>query len=60
MESIYQKNGYEDRKDYLNSLAEDFGISKREVYTIAAMLPPSEDFDGLITSLEDYADSMDF
>lgn len=56
METIYEKNGYENRKDYLNSLSEDFGIDKPTVYAIASMLGSSEDFDGLITSLEDYSD----
>ena len=60
METIYEKNGYENRKDYLNCLADDYGLSRQEVYTIASMLPSSEDFDGLVTSLEDYADGMNF
>lgn len=55
METIYERNGYENRKDYLNSLAEEYGIDRQEVYAIASMLPSSEDFDGLITSLEDYS-----
>jgi hypothetical protein len=56
METIYERNGYENRKDYLNSLAEEYGIDRQEVYAIASILPSSEDFDGLITSLEDYAE----
>lgn len=60
MENVYQQHGYENRKDYLNNLAEDFGLSRQDVYTIASMLPSSEDFDGLITTLEDYMDGMDF
>ena len=58
MENIYQEHGYENRKDYLNSLAEDFGIDVDVVYSMASMLGKSEDFDGLVTSLEDYADQM--
>jgi hypothetical protein len=54
----YVENGYENRKDYLNSLAEDYGIDVDVVYSMASMLGKSEDFDGLITSLEDYADSI--
>jgi glycosidase len=60
MENVYEKNGYENRKDYLNCLADDYGLDRQDVYTIASMLPPSEDFDGLITTLEDYTDGMDF
>lgn len=50
MENVYKENGYENRKDYLNRLAEEYG---RNVYFLADMLGESEDFDGLLTSLED-------
>jgi hypothetical protein len=52
--NVYQENGYSSRKEYLLSLAEDFGIDKSVVFTIASMLGETEDFDGLISSLEDY------
>ena len=54
--SIYKDEGYENRKDYLNNLADDFGIERDTVYSIASMLGSSEDFDGLVTALEDYAE----
>jgi len=54
--SIYKDEGYENRKDYLNHLADDFGIERDTVYSIASMLGSSEDFDGLVTALEDYAE----
>jgi hypothetical protein len=53
--TIYQENGYKDREDYLNSLREDYGDA---VDVLTSILPPSEDFDGLITSLEDYANDF--
>lgn len=56
--SIYTENGYKSRKEYLNSLAEEFGIDKNTVYMLASMLGPTEDFDGLVTSLEDYAEEI--
>jgi hypothetical protein len=43
-----------ERKEYLDSLAAEYG--KNIVYTLAALLGPSEDYDGLVTSLEDYDD----
>jgi hypothetical protein len=52
---IYTQEGYENRIDYLRGLADDYGISYNRVKTIADMLGPSEDFDGLITTLEDIA-----
>jgi hypothetical protein len=50
---IYQQNGYKNREDYLDSLREDYGEA---VDILTSVLPPSEDFDGLITSLEDMND----
>lgn len=44
------------RKQYLTGLAEDFGIDEDIVFGIASLLGKSEDFDGLISALEDYAD----
>ena len=52
--SIYTDEGYESRRDYLISLADDFGMDEETVFAIAGMMGSSEDFDGLITSLEDY------
>lgn len=51
-------NGFESRRAYLDSLAEEYGIDRATVYMMASMLGPSEDFDGLVTSLEDYADEV--
>lgn len=55
-QSIYQEKGFQNRKDYLNSLADDFGVDRQTVYTLASTLGSSEDFDGLVSSLEDLAD----
>lgn len=56
--SVYTDNGYKDRNDYLNTLAEDFGIDIMVVYSLASVLGESEDFDGLLSTLEDYEDNM--
>lgn len=53
MLNIYQEHGYNSRKDYLQCLAEDYNVPLEVVYSLASMLGPSEDFDGLITALED-------
>lgn len=53
MENIYKENGYENREDYLNAMAEEHDLSIHTVMAIADMLGPNEDFDGLVTSLED-------
>ena len=54
--SIYTEEGYKNRKHYLECLAEDLGIDTTTVFTMASMLGPNEDFDGLVTMLEDYAE----
>lgn len=49
--TIYQEKGFDDRRAYLESLCEEH--DRGVVYFTAALLGPEEDFDGLITSLED-------
>ena len=51
--NIYKENGYENRRDYLNSLAEEFDVDRETVYMLASLLGKEEDFDGLVTTLED-------
>jgi hypothetical protein len=52
-ETIYQRNGYADRDEYLTYLSEEFDIDLDIVETMADILGPNEDFDGLYTALED-------
>ena len=56
--NAYESNGYKNRKDYLESLAQEY--PRHLVFTLADVLGPNEDFDGLVTSLEDAADSGEF
>ena len=53
---IYREYGYDDRDDYLRSLADDYGVPEEAVQALADILGPGEDFDGLVSSLEDAAD----
>jgi hypothetical protein len=55
--SIYTDNGYADRKEYLNELREEYG---ELVDILTSVLPASEDFDGLITALDDALDSGEY
>lgn len=57
-ENIYQENGYADRDDYLTCLSEDYGVSIEDVYSLAEMLGENEDFDGLVSALEDIESMM--
>lgn len=55
--SVYTENGYKNRRDYLECLADEYG--QDVVEALISIHPASEDFDGLITALEDYSESMD-
>lgn len=47
----YQANGYSCREEYIAELCEEYDAYK--VLALADLLGPNEDFDGLITMLED-------
>lgn len=49
--TIYQEMGYACRRDYLESLCEEY--PREQVYALADLFGPTEDFDGLVTALED-------
>ena len=52
--NIYQEHGYDNRKEYLESLAEEYCVYIDHIKAIADLYGDSEDFDGLVTALEDY------
>ena len=49
--SVYVQNGFANREEYLSELKEEYGADLVDALT--SVLPSSEDFDGLITELED-------
>jgi hypothetical protein len=51
----YLEYGAENRAEYLEMLADDYGVDIDTVHAMADVLGPMEDFDGLVTSLEDMA-----
>lgn len=51
--TIYVKKGYRSREDYLKHLSKVFDIPQYAINTIAEMLGPFEDFDGLLLTLDD-------
>lgn len=60
-DNIYVLNGYANREEYLDELREEYGAEL--VNTLITVLPASEDFDGLVSELEDnrdYAFTMEF
>ena len=54
IDKVYEMNGYADRQDYLDDLADNMGLDRSIVSALADMLGETEDFDGLVTSLEDF------
>ena len=57
-QNIYEENGYADRGAYLISLSEEYEIPLETVLLLADLYGEDEDFDGLLTSLDDYADDI--
>ncbi len=47
----YLEDGFNSRSEYINYLKSEYGAL--HVNALLTVLPPSEDFDGLITELED-------
>lgn len=54
----YRDDGYGDRYDYLCGLAEEHGLTIDQLAPLLDVLPPSEDFDGLVVALEDHAELL--
>ena len=52
---IYKRKGYANRAAYLHGLAEENGVDLDIVLAISDMLGPYEDFDGLVSMVEDAA-----
>lgn len=55
MQTIYQINGFKDRREYLEYLSDINAIELEDVQTMADLLGENEDFDGLVTELSDFA-----
>lgn len=53
--NVYVENGYADRKEYLECLADDYDIDLGTVFSLAEILGPEEDFDAMVMTLEDYS-----
>ena len=54
--NAYTANGYKNRQEYLEGLCDEYPRSI--VFALADLFGPSEDFDGLVTALEDAAEDM--
>lgn len=54
----YKKAGYETREDYLNDLAVRYCVNPIIVSGLAGILGDEEDFDGLVSAIEDMRDMI--
>jgi len=52
-DNIYQAKGFADRADYIVQLAEDYDVPVEDVWVLADLLGPTEDFDGLVVHVND-------
>lgn len=51
--SAYIEAGYDNRNQYLEALSEEYDVNSDDVFALASLLGENEDFDGLISALED-------
>lgn len=53
--SEYQELGFNSRREYVESLADEYGVELSEVIAVAQLLGKNEDFDGLVSWCEDHS-----
>ena len=53
MQNAYVAHGFADRSEYLRDVAENYGLPLRTVRMLADMLGEIEDFDGLISHINE-------
>ena len=56
----YLLKGFNNRMEYLENLADEYGVVLHYVVSLAQMLGPEEDFDGLVTYVDDISFHPDF
>jgi len=52
-ETVYQAQGFENQREYYSHLAEENDVPLSTVLILADVLGPNEDFDGLVSAVED-------
>tara|TARA_B110000285_G_scaffold13701_1_gene13528 strand:+ start:1363 stop:1797 length:435 start_codon:yes stop_codon:yes gene_type:complete len=56
--SIYQKHGHDTRNDYLRQISRVYEVDEHYVFHVSHRLGEQEDFDGLITHIEDNLEEL--
>lgn len=54
VENSYQEHGFLNRDNYLTMLAFDYDVDEETVFELASIHGEEEDFDALLTLLDDY------
>ena len=54
VENVYQEHGFLNRDNYLQMLAFDYDVDEDTVFELASIHGEEEDFDALLTLLDDY------
>jgi len=54
----YQEHGCSSRTEYLQRVSEDYGVALDAVEAVAQLLGPNEDFDGLISMVQDMDEGL--
>lgn len=57
MKDIYQEHNCADREAYLKMLSKQYGVDLSIIEALTDVLGPNEDFDGLISELENISSS---
>lgn len=52
-DDVYSQHGFDSRQEYLEDLADQYDVDMETVMTIAELYGPEEDFDGLVSALQD-------
>ena len=60
MPKLYLETISNNRRQYLDSLSEEYGVPQELVDSLAYILGENEDYDGLVSSIEDAAYMFEF
>lgn len=58
--NVYIENGYKNRADYLRSMSDEYCVPIETVHVLATTLGPNEDFDGLVSALQDIESEREY
>jgi hypothetical protein len=54
VKTIYQIKGFDNRREYLEHIADEYCVPLAAVFATADLLGKTEDFDGLVSLIKEY------